>query len=157
MLIHVEVSPASGSTVSDLNVAHFTKAQMDDDYNSLGDSSSDDRFVAAIGTESGWSFGYGICNSERETVGTIVSWATSAEPDMCLPGDDYDEQYVFGYSRTADEGWGSSMRMGAQSVSMVISTGTTSIEAEEGYEDWREDLCGTAYVSGSPEDLDTCR
>jgi hypothetical protein len=156
MLVHFRVSPSGTGTVSGLKVSHFTKTQIDGDYDSRGSSSSDDRFAAAVGTGSGWSFGYGVCNSDYETVGAVPWWGAMVDPDMCLPGSDYESQRIFGWSRTTETGMSSASRLGGQSVSMVISVGTSSTEAENAYEDWSEDLCGSSYSAGSPADLDTC-
>jgi hypothetical protein len=155
ILINVKVTPPSGGTVQGLDVSHFSRSEIGGYSDSRGDSSSDDRFAAAIARGSSWSFGYGLCDSSRETVGASAWWQIDTDPDMCLPGEDYESSRIFGWA-SVEPSRSFGARMGGQSVSMVVSTGTTSAEAEAGYEDWAEDLCGSAYEAGSPADIDTC-
>jgi hypothetical protein len=156
MMIDLKVTASGAAMVSGLSVSHFTKTEIDGDYDSNGASSSDDRFAAAVGTSSGWSFGYGVCNPTLETVGATSRWSVAVEPDMCLPGSGYEDQKVFGWARSAETGLPAAARLGGQSVAMVVAVGTSSTEAENAYEDWSEDLCGGSYSEGSPADLDTC-
>ena len=153
MLIDIKVSPGSGRTVTNLKSSHFTKTQLDDEYNVEGASTSDDRWTGAVGLSSGWSFGYGVCDADEDIVGTTVWWYPAIEPDMCMPGSDYESSRLFGWAHSTGAGLSA---MGPKSMSFVISVGTSSSEAINEYEDWGEDLCGSRYESGSPDDLDTC-
>ena len=149
VLITFRVTNNGSSDATNLRIMHAVDPDQDANafgtYNTLNDVRSDGRYLEMVGPTSGWSFAYGLCDSDDEL--GITGWDSDADATLTDP--DGASQDNTGHWRHTETiiGAGESV-----SASFVVSWATSADLAEANYDANYALICGLCDSDGDGYD-----